>query len=124
MVGGGFQHDVCSSSGSIPKEIEWIKGSNSADISIHIDYGVMKLFQINQRNYAWLSESKTINLSLYQWCVFNVKYLEDNYRLLFTHDTELLKLSPKFKLVTCSAKPWVTDIGVHTKKINIYDCIK
>jgi hypothetical protein len=47
--------------------------------------------------------------------VFNVKYLEDNYRLLFTHDTELLKLSPKFKLVTCSAKPWVTDIGVHTK---------
>jgi hypothetical protein len=49
MVGGGFQHDVCSSSGSIPKEIEWIKGSNSADISIHIDYGVMKLFQINQK---------------------------------------------------------------------------
>jgi hypothetical protein len=27
-----------------------------------------------------------------------------------TNDTELLKLSPKFKLVTCSAKPWVTDI--------------
>jgi hypothetical protein len=27
---------------------------------------------------------------------FNVKYLEDNHRLLFTHDTELLKLSPKF----------------------------
>jgi hypothetical protein len=48
MVGGGFQHDVCSSSGSIPKEIEWIKGSNSADISIHLIM-VMKLFQINQR---------------------------------------------------------------------------
>jgi hypothetical protein len=32
-----------SSSGSIPKEIEWIKGSNSADISIHIDYGVMEI---------------------------------------------------------------------------------
>jgi hypothetical protein len=57
---------------------------------------------------------KTINL-YYTNGVFNVKYLEDNHRLLFTHDTELLKLSPKFGLVTCSAKPWVTDIGVHTK---------
>jgi hypothetical protein len=45
---GGFQHDVCSSSGSIPKEIEWIKGSNSADIYILI-MELWKLFQINQR---------------------------------------------------------------------------
>jgi hypothetical protein len=94
----------------VPKEIEL----KALILLIYLYILIMelwKLFQINQRiSYAWI---KTI--SLYQWCVFNVKYLEDNYRLLFTHDTELLKLSPKFKLVTCSAKPWVTDIGVHTK---------
>jgi hypothetical protein len=41
MVGGGFQHEICSSAGSTPQLIEWVKGNHSANISIHIDYGIM-----------------------------------------------------------------------------------
>jgi hypothetical protein len=33
-------------------------GSNSADISIHIDYGVMEIIPDKSKiNYAWLSEN-------------------------------------------------------------------
>jgi len=114
MVGGGFQHDVCSSAGSVPKLIEWVRGE--APISIHIDHGVMGINpDPTKKNYAWLSESKTINAGVYEWCTNNVEYIENNFELLFTHDLELLKLSDKFKWVVCSALPWVKDCGIHNK---------
>ena len=116
MVGGGFQHEICSSAGSTPQLIEWVKGNHSANISIHIDYGIMNNpVNKNKKNYAWLSESKTINVNLYSWCASNIKYLEDNFELIFTHDMSLLPLSDKFKLVICSAKHWVKGIGIHDK---------
>tara|TARA_R110001606_G_scaffold399176_1_gene581312 strand:- start:5055 stop:5852 length:798 start_codon:yes stop_codon:yes gene_type:complete len=115
MIGGGFTHDVCSSAGSEPKLMVWDK-SGMSDISIHIDYGVANIPpNPAKKNYVWLSESKTINKPLYDWCIDNVKFLEDNFELLFTHDKSLVGLSNKFKLVTCSAKPWVKDVGIHTK---------
>tara|TARA_R110000803_G_scaffold188962_1_gene251414 strand:- start:34 stop:831 length:798 start_codon:yes stop_codon:yes gene_type:complete len=115
MIGGGFTHDVCSSAGSEPKLMVWDK-SGMSDISIHIDYGVANIPpNPSKKNYVWLSESKTINKPLYDWCIDNVKFLEDNFELLFTHDKSLVGLSNKFKLVTCSAKPWVKDVGIHTK---------
>lgn len=40
MVGGGFQHEVCSSSGIVPKLIEWVKGNHSVTISIYINYSM------------------------------------------------------------------------------------
>ena len=116
MVGGGFQHDVCSSSGSIPEYVEWVKGVHDAPISIHIDYGVMnEKTNPDKKNYAWLSESKTINGSLYDWCVNNIDYLENNFELIFTHDESLSILSDKIKMVVCSSKPWVKDCGIHKK---------
>lgn len=116
MIGGGFQHDICSSAGSIPKLIEWVKGTHTAPISIHIDYGIMnQKVDKTKRNYAWLGESKTINGSLYQWCINNVNYLEENFELVFTHDKSLLPVSNKFKLVICNSIPWVKDFGLHNK---------
>ncbi len=116
MVGGGFQHDICSSAGSEPQLIEWVKGNHPANTSIHIDHGVRDI-PVNRlkRNFAWLSESKTINVELYNWCFNNIDYLENSYELLFTHDTELVGLSDKFKLVQCSAKPWVQNYGMKPK---------
>ena len=114
MVGGGFQHEVCSSAGSQTKFMKWVK-NGSASISIHIDYGIKNSVIVGKRNYAWLSESKTINGALYDWCSNNVTYLEENFELIFTHDESLLLLSDKFKMVVCNARPWVTDFGVHPK---------
>lgn len=116
MVGGGFQHEICSSAGSVPSSIEWVKKNHTASISIHIDNGIRSI-KTNKlkKNYAWLSESKTIIGGLYNWCVNNIEYLNNNFELIFTHDKSLLKLSNKFKLVICNARPWVSDYGIHKK---------
>jgi hypothetical protein len=116
MIGGGFQHDICSSAGYVPNLIEWDKTTHSSNISIHVDFGIMNVRpNKNKINYGWLSESKTINFNLYQWCSNNVNYLEENFELIFTHDISLLSLSNKFKLVICSAKPWVKNYKIHKK---------
>lgn len=116
MVGGGFQHDICSSAGSTPKLIEWVKGVHSAPISIHVDHAIFNIpVNKNKKNYAWLSESKTINRGLYEKCVTNIKNIEENFELLFTHDKSLLGVSNKIKLVICNARPWVKDYGIHKK---------
>jgi hypothetical protein len=60
MVGGGFQHINCSSDGHLPKEVIW-KKDGSAPLSIHIDSGILMKVNPSKKNYAWLSESKTIN---------------------------------------------------------------
>lgn len=114
MVGGGFQHINCSSDGHLPKEVIW-KKDGSAPLSIHIDSGILMKVNPSKKNYAWLSESKTINNHLYVWCANNIEYIEDTFEYLFTHDTELVKLSDKFKLVICSAKHWIKDVGLHNK---------
>lgn len=116
MVGGGFQHDTSSCSNRIPKHIEWVKDSYIAPISIHIDSGIITTpTDKTKKNYAWLSESKTIIPQVYQWVSNNLKYMEDNFELIFTNDKSLLNLSDKFKLTICSAVPWVNDRKIHNK---------
>lgn len=116
MVGGGFQHEVCSSAGSVPSLIEWVKFNHTAPISIHVDHGIIhQSVDKTKKNYAWLSESKTINHELYKWCIENISFLEDNFELIFTHDKSLLPISDKFKMVICNARPWVKDYGIHQK---------
>ena len=114
MIGGGFNLDVCSSAGSVPKIVEW-KKDKSANISIHVDYHVQSKVDNSKLNFACLSESRTINPRLYEWCEANVEYLEQSFELIFTNDKSLLELSPKFKLVICSAHPWVKQRGIFEK---------
>jgi len=114
MIGGGFYHDICSSAGSEPKLIEW-KKDGSANMSIHIDHHIQQPIDKTKKNFAWLSESKTINPELYEWCIHNVDYLTNNFELIFTNDKSLLRLSSKFKLVICSAAPWVKQHDIFTK---------
>lgn len=114
MIGGGFYHDICSCANSKPNLIEWVK-DQSADISIHIDYHIQYPTDTTKRNFAWLSESRTINPDLYEWCIRNVRYLENNFELIFTNDKSLLSLSSKIKLVICSAKPWIQNTSIFPK---------
>lgn len=115
LIGSGFQHDVCSSAGSIPKLMEWDK-SFSSDISIYVDGGIISNnIPKTKKNYAWLAESKTIIPAVYEWCSNNITFLEENFELIFTHDLALLKLSKKCRLVICSAKPWIQNHKIHDK---------
>lgn len=120
MVGGGFQHDICSSAGNTPKDIEWIRDRergifNDSNLSIHIDFGMARVPDKRKRNYAWVLESSDFLPQLILWVRQNIRFLEENYELIFTHDKRLLTISPKMRLVICNAVPWVMNRKIHPK---------
>jgi hypothetical protein len=114
MIGGGFQH-LISTNGIEPKYMEWVKGSQSAPISIHIDYAITQQTNPYKKNYGWLCESKTIIGDLYNWCSNNIEYLKSNYISVFTHDVRLSSLSDIFVLTQCSAKSFLTHGEIYSK---------
>ena len=115
MVGGGFQHEICSSAGNVPKYVEWDKGSHSGNISMHIDDSIFWKTDKSKRNYAWILESSAIIPHYLQLVKTHIQYIEDNYELIFTHDVRMLSVSPKFRLVIPNAVPWIKNKGIHTK---------
>ena len=114
LIGGGFQHSP-STSGFDPLYIKWIKNGNSAPISMYVDYAIQSPVNSSTKNYAWLAESKTINVGLYDWCRYNLDYLKNNFILVFTHDVELAKTSDIFALVQCSGKSFLPNGEVYDK---------
>jgi hypothetical protein len=116
LIGGGFHHADSSSGYSIPKLIEWVKVGETAPISVHIDHSIIdRKVNKNKKNYAWLLESSAIIPDVIEWVKNNIKYIDNNFEFIFTHDERLLNLSDKFKFVIPNAVPWVGDVGVHSK---------
>jgi hypothetical protein len=115
MVGGGFQHDICSSAGYVPTKIEWTKDLSS-NISIHID-NAMFTHRVNKRNknYAWIVEARSIIPGVYSAVENNISFLEQEFDYIFTHDKSLMSLSNKIKFVICNSKPWVGDFDNRPK---------
>jgi hypothetical protein len=114
MVGGGFQHEICSSAGSVPKFIEWDKTGNS-NISIYIDFAMTHPADKSKRCFAWIVESPSIIPQLIDWIQKNIPFLEDNFEYIFTCDTRFIPLSNKFKLVSPNAVPWIKNGSIHNK---------
>tara|TARA_R110000803_G_scaffold56969_1_gene114710 strand:- start:2489 stop:3298 length:810 start_codon:yes stop_codon:yes gene_type:complete len=114
MIGGGFQHSP-STSGFEPLYMKWVKGQQTAPISIYVDNAIKTPTNQDTKNYAWLVESKTINSSLYDWCLNNTQYLKDNFISVFTHDAYLSSTSSIFKLTQCSGKSFIPIGDVYNK---------
>jgi len=114
LIGGGFQHSP-STSGYEPLYMKWVKGQQTAPISIYVDHSIKQPTNPNTKNYGWLVESKTINPSIYDWCVNNVEYLIDNFKCVFTHDVYLTTISSIFKLTQCSGKSFLPYGEVYDK---------
>ena len=115
MVGGGFQHQECSSHLNLPRYVEWDKNGD-ANISIHIDYDMFNIpVNKSKRNYAWVAESSAIFTPLQDMVRNRISFLEENYEFIFTHDKRLLEVSPKFKLTLPNAVPWIQDRKIHKK---------
>ena len=51
MIEGGFQHDVCSSALNENEYVEWVK-DGSANISVHIDYGLFIPVEKTKLNFG------------------------------------------------------------------------
>lgn len=113
MIGGGFQHSI-STNDLPPKNVEWVK-DGSAQISIHIDNGLLLSTNPKTKNYGWLCESKTIIPNIYDWCKKNIELLKHKFIKVFTHDYELCKLSDIFQLTYCSAKSYFEHGEIYPK---------
>ena len=64
MIKGPFQHDVCSSALNVNKFVNW-KKDKSANMSCHIDYGLMNDPDSSKENYGWICESSAIIIICY-----------------------------------------------------------
>lgn len=118
MVGGGFQHDICSSAWNSPKHVEWIKGEQTADISIFIDDAILLNPPIKgKRNFAWLAESpfflSEVSTKISSSPIKN--FVLENFETVFTCDKELLAKNPEFKYVIPTACPWVKERQIFEK---------
>jgi hypothetical protein len=115
MVGGGFQHDICSSALNENKYVEWVK-DGSASISIHIDDGLFRNINKTKENYGWLAESSAIIPQHINLVLNNINIFKENYKYIFTHDKRIIQKDPTFfKFVLPNALPYIRNKKLYNK---------
>lgn len=123
MVGGsGFINDkrciaskiICTTCGHTSKYIDWVT-DGSANVSMHIDEMITRPVNRSKRNFAWIYEFSVIQPGIINWAATNMRTLENNFDMIFTHDKRLLGLSPKVKLARCNSGPWIINPAIYPK---------
>ncbi len=115
MIGGGFQHDVCSSALNKNKYVEWVK-DKSANISIHIDDGLFLDIDKTKKNYGWFGESSAIIPRYINLALSNINYFKEKYEYIFTHDKRIIEKDPSFfKFTIPNALPYIQNKKIYEK---------
>lgn len=105
MLGGSFSHAYSS---TLWKKSNTVEYTNEANLSISID-------NFNIADFCWLHESKSIIPYEYQYAKENYKLLKNIYKVIFTHDQELLNLdSDLFKFVPACGY-WIESPKIYPK---------
>lgn len=121
LVGNTFTHLTDGNKGysvacKESKYIEWVH-DGSAEATFYVDNALLAAFQEERKGpkYGWLLESKFVTPQI----VESVKRHTDAYLNLFdtifTHNQELLRLSPKFKWVPGQGF-WIKEPKICEKK--------
>ena len=105
---------ICSTCGHTPKHIEWVT-DGSSNISFYTDTALPRITDKSKRNFGWIFEISTIQVGFINWVRQNVRHLENNFEMVFTHDKSLLPLSPVFKLSRTNSGPWIIDPQIYPK---------
>ena len=111
-----FSHAHSSSWYNHPTDFEWVR-EDVGDKVVFMDTSLQQVSNIqNKKKYAWLMESPIVTSSQY-------KFIKENFDMfdkIFTFDSELLDLSPKFTLVPLGGC-WIEseDRLVHDKTKNL-----
>ena len=124
MIGGGFQHEVCSTAHNVPKHIVWDKSRHEAAISVHIDEGIFQLpVDATKTNVALFSESPYFTRRLQEYLLDTDLGREHakKFKYILSCDKAFLKKHPEAKYVVPTACPWVKDrqIFPKTKTVSI-----
>lgn len=118
MIGGGFQHDVCSSALNQNKYVEWVK-NGSANISIHIDNALMMNTDKTKLNFGWVAESSSIIPNVISHLKNNLNEYKEKFKYVFTHDKRLIELDTElFKFTPPNALPWIQNKKIYNKTKN------
>jgi hypothetical protein len=115
IIGGGFQHDVCSSALNTNKYVNWVK-DGSANISIHIDHAILNPIDNTKENYGWLAESSNIIPTVIEEVKRNTHLYKEKFKFIFTHDKRVMELDPTFfKFTLPNALPWIRNRKIYDK---------
>lgn len=115
MIGGGFQHDVCSSALNVNKYMTW-KKDKSADISCHLDYAILSPVDDSKLNYGWICESSAIVPSVIKEVVKNKNVYKKKFKYIFTCDSRLVNIDKDlFRFTMPSALPWIQNKKIYDK---------
>lgn len=115
MIGGGFQHDICSSALNKNKYVEWVK-DESSNISIHIDNAILFNVNKNKENYGWFAESSSIIPLIIDEVKKNISTYKEKFKFIFTHDKRIIDIDSEFfKFVPPNALPWIRDKKIFDK---------
>lgn len=116
MVGGGFQHDICSSALNKNKYVEWVKDLSS-NISIHIDNSILQPTDNNKLNFGWLAESSAVIPDVINKVLNNLPSYKEKYKHIFTHDKRILDVDSEFfKFAPVNYLPWIRNKKIYDKK--------
>lgn len=115
MLSNNFSHAHCSTWWKKPKNIKWDFGSKNNSISVYIDMDVLK--GINDRfdgkkKFLWLLESKSFDGGVSNYIQNNLDKVLEVFEEIWTHNLDLLNLSPKFK--------WSPSYGTYINNYGIY----
>jgi hypothetical protein len=115
MIGGGFQHDICSSALNKNKHVEWVK-DNSSNISIHIDNGIFSNIDSKKLNFGWFAESSAIIPQIINEVMNNLEFYKFKYKYIFTHDERIVESDPEFfKFTLPNSLPWIQNKKIYDK---------
>lgn len=115
MIGGGFQHDICSSALNKNKHVEWVK-NGSANISIYIDDALNRSVDPKKLNFGWLAESSSIIPEIISHVIENPLHYKRWFKYIFTHDKRIVQHDPEFfKFAPPNACPWIQRKGIFPK---------
>jgi hypothetical protein len=118
MVGGGFQHDICSSALNKNKYVSWRKDGN-ANISVHIDDGLNSPIDKHKLNFGWICESSSIIPNIINDVNHNLEEYQSKFKYIFTHDRRIVEKNPDFfKFVLPNACPWIQGKKIYKKSKN------
>lgn len=119
MIGGGFQHDVCSSAMNTNKYVEWVKDMSS-NISIYIDNAINSDTDPKKKNFGWFSESSAVIPKIIEDVKNNITVYKEKYEFIFTHDKRIIEIDPSFfKFTLPNALSWIKNKKIYTKTKNV-----
>ena len=117
LFGGGFQHASSTTLNKKSKSITWNYNKFINEKTFYIDNSIIQGLNDKKSKvkFGILLESKFVVKDLKKICVNNVDILKKEYRYIFTHDYDLLKIDPELFKYCPANGTWIDKPKIYNK---------